>query len=263
QLEGKQFHSDIPVIKTREQLHTPLLLCYRSLCESNLDILANGALLDTMRRIACFGVTLTKLDLRQESSRHSQVLEELIDYLYGDDYTQWDEDKRQTFLLEELGSKRPLIPYRWKCSPESEEVLKTFKIISQDRVEGLGTYVISMARQPSDVLTVALLMKEMAGDVRLPIAPLFETLEDLNRSGDVIKQLLGLPGYRSLINDRQEVMIGYSDSAKDAGQLAAAWAQYRAQERLVEICKEQNVTLTLFHGRGGTVGRGGGPAHAG
>ncbi|MEE3214923.1 MAG: phosphoenolpyruvate carboxylase, partial [Pseudomonadota bacterium] len=128
--------------------------------------------------------------------------------------------------------------------------------------EALGTYIISMAGQPSDVLTVALLMKEVGGRVGMPIAPLFETLDDLNRAGDVIDRLLALPGYRQFAGDSQEVMIGYSDSAKDAGQLAAAWAQYRAQEALVDVCQRHAVDLTLFHGRGGTVGRGGGPSHA-
>jgi phosphoenolpyruvate carboxylase len=111
----------------------------------------------------------------------------------------------------------------------------------------------------------------------LKIAPLFETLDDLDRSGDVIDKLLSIEGYRNLIANKQEVMIGYSDSAKDAGydyflivfnesflsQLAAAWAQYRAQEQLLKICNKHGVALTLFHGRGGTVSRGGGPAHAG
>jgi phosphoenolpyruvate carboxylase len=112
------------------------------------------------------------------------------------------------------------------------------------------------------VLTVALLMQEVGGRAALPIAPLFETLNDLDHAGEVIDQLLALPEYRQLMQGRQEVMIGYSDSAKDAGQLAAAWAQYRAQEALVEVCRKHDVKLTLFHGRGGAVGRGGGPAHA-
>jgi phosphoenolpyruvate carboxylase len=94
------------------------------------------------------------------------------------------------------------------------------------------------------------------------VVPLFETLADLDNAGPAIEQLLSLPGYRSRLHGPQEVMIGYSDSAKDAGTTASAWAQYRAQERLVEICREQQVELLLFHGRGGTVGRGGGPAHA-
>ncbi|MFP3366432.1 phosphoenolpyruvate carboxylase, partial [Pseudoalteromonas sp. SIMBA_148] len=93
------------------------------------------------------------------------------------------------------------------------------------------------------------------GDVPLPIAPLFETLNDLDRSGPVIDTLLGMPIYREQAGDRQEVMIGYSDSAKDAGVMAASWAQYRAQDALIKVCAREGVTLTLFHGRGGTIGR--------
>ncbi|WP_136064875.1 phosphoenolpyruvate carboxylase [Modicisalibacter radicis] len=251
-----------PIIETRDQLYAPLLTCYRSLCDVGLDTIANGVLLDTLRRVAVFGVSLTKLDIRQESTRHSQVFDELTDYLGLGRYQEWDEPRRQEFLLEELMSPRPLIPRRWDCSGEAREVIDTFRVVANEHREALGTYVISMAGHPSDVLSVALLMKEVGGDVRLPIAPLFETLDDLNRAGEVIDQLLSLPGYRRLAGDSQEVMIGYSDSAKDAGQLAAAWAQYRAQETLVTVCRRHGVDLTLFHGRGGTVGRGGGPAHA-
>lgn len=260
-LEGRSF-DDGPIIESRDQLYAPLLTCYRSLCDVGLDTIANGALLDTLRRVAVFGVTLTKLDLRQEASRHAQVMEELTDCLGLGHYRDWSEEQRQQFLLEELASRRPLIPRRWECSTESREVLDTFRVIASEQPEALGTYIISMAGEPSDVLAVALLMKEVGGRVTLPIAPLFETLDDLNHAGEVIDRLLALPGYRVLTGDRQEVMIGYSDSAKDAGQLAAAWAQYRAQETLVEVCHRHGVDLTLFHGRGGTVGRGGGPAHA-
>lgn len=251
-----------PIIETREQLYAPLLTCYRSLCDVGLDTIANGVLLDTLRRVAVFGVTLTKLDIRQEAARHAQVFEELTLFLGLGHYREWDEAQRQDFLLAELESPRPLIPRRWECSTETREVIDTFRVIAREQREALGTYIISMAAHPSDVLAVALLMKEVGGDVRLPIAPLFETLADLNHAGDVIDRLLALPGYRYLAGDSQEVMIGYSDSAKDAGQLAAAWAQYRAQETLVKVCKSHGVDLTLFHGRGGTVGRGGGPAHA-
>ncbi|MBB3183408.1 phosphoenolpyruvate carboxylase [Halomonas fontilapidosi] len=261
ELDGCSYEGG-PIIETRDQLYAPLLTCYRSLCDVGLDTIANGVLLDTLRRVAVFGVTLTKLDLRQEASRHAQVMEELTHGLALGHYRDWDEAKRQEFLLAELASRRPLIPRRWECSSESREVIETFRVIASEHREALGTYIISMAAQPSDVLTVALLMKEVGGTVSLPIAPLFETLDDLDHAGDVIDHLLALPGYRALAGDSQEVMIGYSDSAKDAGQLAAAWAQYRAQETLVEVCDRHGVDLTLFHGRGGTVGRGGGPAHA-
>ncbi|MDZ7853295.1 MAG: phosphoenolpyruvate carboxylase [Halomonas sp.] len=261
ELDGRSYEGG-PIIETRDQLYAPLLACYRSLCDVGLDTIANGVLLDTLRRVAVFGVTLTKLDLRQEASRHAQVMEELTQGLALGHYRDWGEAQRQEFLLSELASRRPLIPRRWECSAESREVIDTFRVIASEHREALGTYIISMAAQPSDVLAVALLMKEVGGTVSLPIAPLFETLDDLDHAGEVIDHLLSLPGYRALAGDSQEVMIGYSDSAKDAGQLAAAWAQYRAQETLVEVCQRHGVDLTLFHGRGGTVGRGGGPAHA-
>ncbi|MGL6250179.1 MAG: phosphoenolpyruvate carboxylase, partial [Billgrantia desiderata] len=229
QLDGRSYEGGA-IIESSDQLYAPLLTCYRSLCDVGLDTIANGALLDTLRRVAVFGVTLTKLDIRQEASRHAMVMEELTQTLGLGHYREWSEEQRQAFLLAELESRRPLIPRRWECSPETREVLDTFLVIANEQSEALGTYIISMAGQPSDVLTVALLMKEVGGVVSLPIAPLFETLDDLNRSGDVVDRLLALPGYRALVGDRQEVMIGYSDSAKDAGQLAAAWAQYRAQE---------------------------------
>ncbi|MBN8410894.1 MULTISPECIES: phosphoenolpyruvate carboxylase [Halomonas] len=261
ELDGKSYDGG-PIIETRDQLYAPLLACYRSLCDVGLDTIANGVLLDTLRRVAVFGVTLTKLDLRQEAGRHAQVMEELTHDLGLGNYRDWSEEQRQAFLLAELESARPLIPRRWECSAETRETLDTFQVVAAEHGEALGTYIISMAGQPSDVLTVALLMKEVGGRVGMPIAPLFETLDDLNRAGDVIDRLLALPGYRQFAGDSQEVMIGYSDSAKDAGQLAAAWAQYRAQEALVDVCQRHAVDLTLFHGRGGTVGRGGGPSHA-
>ena len=141
-------------------------------------------------------------------------------------------------------------------------MLATCREVAAAPGASLGSYVISMAGAASDVLAVQLLLKE-AGLVRpMRVVPLFETLADRDNAGPVIERLLLLPGYRAHLQGPQEVMIGYSDSAKDAGTTAAAWAQYRAQEALVNICREQGVELLLFHGRGGTVGRGGGPAHA-
>ncbi|WP_372609377.1 phosphoenolpyruvate carboxylase, partial [Halomonas sp.] len=164
ELEGQRLEEGA-IIESRDQLYAPLLSCYRSLCDVGLDTIANGSLLDTLRRIAVFGVTLTKLDVRQEASRHTQVIEELTDYLSLGHYRDWDESQRQAFLLEELHSNRPLIPRRWECSTESREVIDTFRIIAGEQPEALGTYIISMAAHPSDVLTVALLMKEVGGRV--------------------------------------------------------------------------------------------------
>jgi phosphoenolpyruvate carboxylase len=142
------------------------------------------------------------------------------------------------------------------------EVLATFAVIARQPREALGAYVISMARQASDVLAVHLLLREAGCPFDLPVVPLFETLDDLSRARDVVTSLLADPWYRGHIQGQLMVMIGYSDSAKDAGVLAAAWAQYRAQEELLAVCAARDVRLTLFHGRGGTIGRGGAPAQA-
>ncbi len=169
---------------------------------------------------------------------------------------------KQQFLLAELQSLRPLIPQDWQPSAETQEVFETCRVIAKAKNDSVAAYVISMAKVPSDVLAVKLLLKENGASVRLPVAPLFETLEDLNNAESVMTKLLSIEWYRNLIDDRQMVMIGYSDSAKDAGVMAASWAQYRAQDALIKLCEKEGVTLTLFHGRGGTIGRGGAPAHS-
>jgi phosphoenolpyruvate carboxylase len=245
-----------------KQLLEPLLLCYQSLLDCGMTVIANGKLLDTLRRAYAFGVTLLKLDIRQDAGRHVQVFSELTQHLGIGDYNAWDEDARQAFLLAELANRRPLFPKNWQPSADVREVLDTCDIVARHGSEALSTYVISMAGKPSDVLAVQLLLKEAGISFAMPVAPLFETLSDLQNAPECMRKLLSIDWYRGYINGKQEVMIGYSDSAKDAGVFAAAWAQYSAQEALVAICQQAKVQLTLFHGRGGTIGRGGGPAHA-
>ena len=245
-----------------QQLLEPLLLCYQSLLDCGMAVIANGRLLDTLRRAYAFGLTLLKLDIRQDAGRHAQVFSELTQHLGLGDYGAWDESARQAFLLAELANRRPLFPKNWQPSADVQEVLDTCDIVARHGSEALSTYVISMAGKPSDVLAVQLLLKEAGISFAMPVAPLFETLSDLQNAPDCMRRLLSIDWYRGYINGKQEVMIGYSDSAKDAGVFAAAWAQYSAQEALVAICQQAKVQLTLFHGRGGTIGRGGGPAHA-
>ncbi|TQV75546.1 phosphoenolpyruvate carboxylase [Aliikangiella marina] len=244
-----------------EQLIKPLLASYESLQACGLQIIANGALKDTLLRAYCFGTSLIKLDIRQDSERHEEVINEVTRYLGLGDYSQWREQEKLTFLRKELVEKRPLFPRRWQPSESVQEVLDTMQVIANNDATSFGIYVVSMARSASDVLAVQLLLKEAGVDWPMPVAPLFETLDDLNNAEFATRQLLDIDWYREYIEGRQFVMIGYSDSAKDAGVLSAAWAQYRAQESLVALAKEFGVTLTLFHGRGGTIGRGGGPAH--
>jgi phosphoenolpyruvate carboxylase len=260
QLDGEQL-SDEGLISSEEELWEPLHDCYQSLCEANMATIANGKLLDLLRRVRCFGVHLVALDIRQDSDRHAAVWGELTRYLELGDYEQWAEEEKQAFLLQELANKRPLIPRDWQPSEEVQEVLDTCNIISSQPINAFGCYTISMARQPSDVLAVELLLKT-AGIAKLPVVPLFETLDDLNRAEAVVQNLTSIEAYRNHLDGRMMVMIGYSDSAKDAGVLAASWAQYQAQEALLRVCDQAGIKLTLFHGRGGSIGRGGAPAHA-
>ncbi|WP_107853024.1 phosphoenolpyruvate carboxylase [Oceanimonas marisflavi] len=248
------------LVTQTEQLRQPLELCYRSLQECGLGKIADGLLLDVIRKVSCFGIHLLKLDIRQDGERHTQALGEITRYLGLGDYGEWSEADKQAFLLNELNSRRPLLPRQWQPSHDTQEVLDTCAVIARHPRDAFGIYIISMAGEPSDVLAVQLLLKECGVDFPMPVAPLFETLDDLNHGAAVIERLYQLPWYRGYMQGRQYVMIGYSDSAKDAGMLAAGWAQYSAMEQLVSISEREKVKLTLFHGRGGSLGRGGGPA---
>ena len=260
QLKGKtEKEADIYLLD--QELLDPLMMCYRSLQECGMGIIAESALEDIIRRIACFGLTLVKLDIRQSSDRHAQVFEELSQFYGLGSYNGWSEEGRQSFLLKELQSRRPLLPNNWTPSSEVQEVLDTCQEVATAEKSALGSYVISMASQPSDVLAVILLLREMGISHNMRVVPLFETLSDLDNARDCIDALLNVDWYKAYTEGHQEVMIGYSDSSKDAGQLAAAWGQFKAQEALTQLCKDHGVHLTLFHGRGGTVGRGGGPSH--
>ncbi|AIK17058.1 phosphoenolpyruvate carboxylase [Glaesserella parasuis] len=250
------------ILTDDEQLWEPLYDCYQSLHQCGMRIIANGGLLDCLRRIRCFGLGLSRLDIRQESTRHEMAIAEITRYIGLGDYSQWTEDDKQAFLVRELSSRRPLVPTNWTPSPETKEILDTCKVVAEQPEGVISAYVISMAREASDVLAVHLLLKEAGCKTTIPVSPLFETLDDLDHCEKVMTDLFNIGWYRGVINDKQMVMIGYSDSAKDAGMLAASWAQYRAQEALVNLSEKYNVELTLFHGRGGTIGRGGAPAHA-
>lgn len=261
-LEGHQPEVDNhSIIWHQDDLKKPLLMLYQSLCDCGMSLIANGLLLDMLRRLACFGIHMLRLDIRQDAERHANAIAELTRYLGMGDFNHWDETEKQAFLLRELANRRPLIPVNWQPSDEVAEVLATCRLIATQPQQALGSYVISMASQPSDVLAVLLLLKETGCRHPMRVVPLFETLDDLNNAADCISALLDIDWYLGYTKGMQEVMIGYSDSAKDAGVMAAAWAQYRAQEQLVAVCKKAGVKLTLFHGRGGTIGRGGGPAH--
>lgn len=261
-LKGERVARPHDLLVKNDQLWAPLYACYQSLQACNMGIIANGQLLDTLRRVRCFGVPLVRIDVRQESTRHTDAIAEITRYLGLGDYESWSESDKQAFLIRELNSKRPLVPRHWEPSANTKEVLDTCQVIAEAPEGSIAAYVISMARTPSDVLAVHLLLKEAGCPFPMPVAPLFETLDDLNNADDVMKQLLSIDWYRGFIQGKQMVMIGYSDSAKDAGVMAASWAQYRAQDALIKTCEKAGIALTLFHGRGGSIGRGGAPAQA-
>ncbi|MGG6110636.1 phosphoenolpyruvate carboxylase [Pantoea allii] len=261
-LKGERLPRPADLLVSNAQLWEPLYAIYQSLQQCGMSIIANGQLLDTLRRVKCFGVPLVRMDVRQESTRHTEAIAEITRYLGLGDYESWSEADKQAFLIRELNSKRPLLPRSWEPSDETREVLETCKVVAEAPQGSIAAYVISMAKTPSDVLAVHLLLKEAGIPFAMPVAPLFETLDDLNNANDVMSKLLNIDWYRGFIQGKQMVMIGYSDSAKDAGVMAASWAQYQAQDALIKTCEKAGVSLTLFHGRGGTIGRGGAPAHA-
>ena len=261
-LKGERPARPADLLIANEQLWDPLFAIYQSLKQCGMGIIANGQLLDTLRRIKCFGVPLVRIDVRQESTRHTEALAEITRYLGLGDYESWSEADKQAFLIRELNSKRPLLPQQWEPGEDTREVLETCRVVAEVPQGSIAAYVISMAKTPSDVLAVHLLLKEAGIRYAMPVAPLFETLDDLNNANDVMTQLLNIDWYRGFIQGKQMVMIGYSDSAKDAGVMAASWAQYQAQDALIKTCEKAGIALTLFHGRGGSIGRGGAPAHA-
>ena len=253
-----------PITKTAE-LRDPLMMLYRSLVATHNAHVADGALLDLIRRLSCFGTSLLPLDIRQESTRHTEALDSITRYLGVGSYSQWDELTRRNWLATELASKRPLLPRlrdisSFGFSATVVDTLKTFELAASLGSESLGAYVISQCQQTSDILAVTLLQQDAGMYPGMRVVPLFETLDDLERAPSTVDALFSTAVYRGRIGHTQEIMVGYSDSAKDAGRIAASWAQYISQEAMVNVGKRHGVNLTFFHGKGGTVGRGGNPA---
>ena len=250
------------LLNSREEILKPLRVVRKSLEENQNENLASGELLDLMRRAKCFGINLDRLDIRQESSRHSQLIAEYIKRKYQQNYYKWSEKKKIKFLANQIKKKRNLLTNFEFKNKENKEVWSTFKTISKQPDECLGAYVISMTSSISDIVTVSFLQKEAQIKNKLRVVPLFETLDDLINSKAIMNSLFQEKWYRKLINNKQEVMIGYSDSSKDAGKICASWHQYKAQEEIVKLAKKFKIDVTFFHGRGGSAGRGGGPIQA-
>jgi phosphoenolpyruvate carboxylase len=246
-----------------------------SLRTNNSTLMARGRLRRLRRALALFGFHLAPLDLRQNSDVHARVVHELFEAARpGTEYEKRSEAGRIALLLAELATPRLLASPYWTYSEETTSELAIFHAArDMHRLYGkaaIQNVIISKNEGVSDILEVALLLKEVGllrpreGELDVNIVPLFETIGDLERCGAVMDHLFALPAYKRLIDERgglQEVMLGYSDSNKDGGFLMSNWALYRAEITLVEVFKKHHLRLRLFHGRGGTVGRGGGPSY--
>ncbi|MFO5492945.1 MAG: phosphoenolpyruvate carboxylase [Cuspidothrix sp.] len=289
-------NEDAPMYRSGTEFLAELLLIKRNLTETGLSC---RELENLICQVEIFDFNLTQLDIRQESSRHSDALNEILEYLQllPQPYNELSEEQRIAWLTGELQTRRPLIPAELPFSEKTNDVIQTFRILRSLQQEfGINicqTYIISMCREVSDVLEVLLLAKESSlfdpmvavGTIR--VVPLFETVEDLQRSRSVMRQLFELPLYRAMLAggyaamnpstspsekqatpsiavlnpNLQEVMLGYSDSNKDSGFLSSNWEIHKAQKSLQKIAEGYGVNLRIFHGRGGSVGRGGGPAY--
>jgi len=245
-----------------------------SLTGAHNGVLVDGEIQRWIDQIRTFGLHLARLDVRQDSRQYEHVAGELLARAgIVENYLELDEPERQRVLLTAI--ERPLVWQPEQLSETARETLDLFTLLRRSMrrfgTQSLGGHVISMTRRPSDVLVVLWLWRWSASvdggetgddDLRLPIIPLFETIGDLQRSAAILTGLLDIPVYRQYVReqgDRQTVMIGYSDSTKDGGYLSACWELYRAQLALHEMARERGVDLTFFHGRGGSLGRGGGP----
>ena len=250
------------LLSSTEEILKPLRVVRESLEQNQNENVASGELLDLMRRAKCFGINLARLDIRQESSRHRQLIAELIKKKFNKNYYNFTEEEKINFLKSKLTSTKSYINKFKFSNKENNEVWSTFKILADEPSECLGAYVISMTTSVSDILSVSFLQKEAKINDKLRVVPLFETLDDLINAKPIMESLFSKKWYRKLINNKQEVMIGYSDSSKDAGKICASWHQYKAQEEIVRLGKKFDVNVTFFHGRGGSPGRGGGPIQA-
>jgi phosphoenolpyruvate carboxylase len=248
-----------------------------SLRDNGSAVLADDRLLRLREAVRVFGFHLSGLDLRQNSDTHEEVVAELLAWAgVHDDYASLPESDRIELLVGELATRRPLTSARAELSELAQKELGIVRAAARAvRVFGpqaVPNYIISMCESVSDMLEAAVLLKEAglldaSGDepyAPVGIVPLFETIDDLQRGSAILEAALDLPLYRGMVTaraDSQEVMLGYSDSNKDGGYLAANWALYRAELDLVESARKTGIRLRLFHGRGGTVGRGGGPSY--
>ncbi len=288
ELQQDKQPTSAPIYRSGAEFLAELRLIQRNLSSTNLSCRDLEMLIC---QVEIFGFNLASLDIRQESSRHSDAFEEIVEYLqlFPKRYSELKEDERSRWLATELQTRRPLLPTELPFSDKTREAIETFRAVRSLQQEFgpeiCQTYIISMSHDASDLLEVLLLAKEAGlydpatGTSTLHVVPLFETVEDLTHAPGVMQSLFELPLYRAMLaggykaiateeqetaanpQSLQEVMLGYSDSNKDSGFLSSNWEIHKAQKALQKIAEKYGVGLRIFHGRGGSVGRGGGPAY--
>lgn len=267
----------LPAYDTPAQFLGDLDIVDESLRANGSSVLADDRLARLREAVRVFGFHLCGLDMRQNSEVHEQVIAELLAWAgVHPDYASLPEDERVTLLANEIGTRRPLIgpgaDLSELAAKELGIVAAAARAVKVFGAEAIPNYIISMCQSVSDILEAAVLLKEaglldVSGEqpyAPVGIVPLFETIDDLQRGSSILEAALDVPVYAAAVaarNGHQEVMLGYSDSNKDGGYLAANWALYRAELELVESARKTGIRLRLFHGRGGTVGRGGGPSY--
>ncbi|MBR0970880.1 MULTISPECIES: phosphoenolpyruvate carboxylase [Bradyrhizobium] len=257
-----------------KELQADLDVLHRSLISNNARVIARGRLRLLRRAVDCFGFHLARLDIRQNSAVHERTIAELMDAANpGMSYLALGEEARISLLTNELRSTRSLVSPFVKYSDETMGELNVFHAAAEAHAkfgsDAIPQCIISMCKSMSDMLEVAVLLKEVglvhpSGRSAINIVPLFETIEDLQASSGIMDRMLSLHDYRRLVDSRgsvQEVMLGYSDSNKDGGFVTSGWELYKAEINLVDVFERHHVRLRLFHGRGGSVGRGGGPSY--
>ena len=248
----------------------------RSLIDNGSRLLAEGRLADLIRSVSVFGFHMMPLDLRQHAGKHADVVAELFQHAGLEDYNSLNEEQKQAALLRELSHQRPLYSPFITYSDHTRHELAIFnearKIKDEFGEDAVTQSIISNCEQPSDLLALALILKETGllslnkgqPESRINIVPLFETIEALANAVPVMQTLFSNDWYRALVASRdniQEIMLGYSDSNKDGGYISSTWGLYQAEIGLVRLFQQHNIRIRLFHGRGGSVGRGGGPSY--
>ncbi len=266
---------DAPPYASVIEFTADLDVLHESLLTHNSALIARGGLRRLRRAVAVFGFYLAPLDLRQNSAIHDHTIAELFAAAKPDiDYLALNEEARVALLLQELATPRPLVSPFIKYSEQTSGELSIFnaarKILDSYGAGAIENVIIAKTDGVSDMLELALLLKESglllpgAKKLAVNIVPLFETIDDLAKSGAIMDKLFSVPFYRQLLASRghmQEVMVGYSDSNKDGGFLTSGWSLYAAEKDLIDVFHKHGVKLRLFHGRGGSVGRGGGPSY--